>query len=156
MPTFADINQTVMATLASKRVGKPVFVRLTWQGLDKPEAVVPRLAQIVSAVQRWLGQPLEQLYALGFAAGGQLSLTLRFREGATALISFERGQPRGDGLDLMVLGNHGAIYHDAGSAELWDETVTPPADPPDPALVALIKRAVHSRKPERPGEGGKP
>jgi hypothetical protein len=106
-------------------------------------------------VRQWLGQPLEQVYAIGSAESGQAALTLKFREGATALVSFARGHPRGDGIDLMVLGNRGAIYHDAGSAELWDDPATP-ADRPDPATVALIERALRSHQPEPAGTGGKP
>jgi hypothetical protein len=156
MTTFADVARAVQATLASKRLGKPVFVRLTWQGLDKPEAITPRLARGIAVVQQWLGQPLEQVYALGSTENGQLALTLRFREGATALVSFTRGQPRGAGLDLLVLGNHGAIYHDSGSAELWDEPAADLPDKPDPALVALIEQAVRSRQPEAAGRGARP
>lgn len=155
MTTFADVQRTVQAAIASKRLGKPVFVRLTWQGLDKPEAMVARLARSVAIVQQWLGQSLEQVYALG-AADGQVALTLRFREGATALVSFARGQPRGAGLDLMVLGNHGAIYHDAGNADLWDEPAADLSDKPEPAVVALIERALQSHKPEPTGTGAKP
>ncbi|HXG11400.1 MAG TPA: hypothetical protein VNK04_16720 [Gemmataceae bacterium] len=155
MMTFADLDRAVQATLASKRLGKPVFVRLTWQGLDRPEAVAPRLAQTMAVVQQWLGQPLDQIYAIGSAASGQVALTLKFREGATALVSFARGQPRGAGIDLMVLGNHGAIYHDAGSAPLWDEPLVP-AGQPDPAVLALVERALRSHQPESAGTGGKP
>jgi hypothetical protein len=132
-----------------------VFVRLTWQGLDKPEAVVPRLAQAAAAVQQWLGQPLDRLHAAGSAEGGQVALALRFREGATALVSFARTPPQGDGVDLMVLGSRGAIYHDAGSGALGGDPVAAPPERPDPALLALIERALQSRKPE-PAEGGKP
>ena len=77
-----------------------------------------------------------------------MSLTLQFRDGATALVSFARGQPRGDGVDLMVLGNHGALYHDAGSAQLWDEPADDWPDRPDPDLLAAIERALRSGKPE--------
>lgn len=153
MTTFADVQRTVQTALASKRLGQPVFVRLTWQGLDKPEAMVARLARSVAVVRQWLGQPLEQIYALG-AADTQVALTLRFREGATALVSYARGQPRGAGLDLMLLGNRGAIYHDAGHADLWDEPAGDLSDKPDPVIVALIERALQSHKPEPAGTGG--
>ena len=155
MATFADLHRAVQSTLAGKRLGQPVFVRLTFQGLEKSEGVAPRLAQLSAAVQQWIGSPLEQLHAVGSAASGQVALTLRFRDGATAQVSFARAAPRGDGVDLMVLGNRGAIYHDAGSAELWDEAAVP-AERPDPALVALIERALQSGKPESAGAGDKP
>src|SRR5439155_77555 len=132
--------------------GRPVFVRYTVQSLDPPEAVAPRLAQITAIVRAWLGQPLEQLYAIGTVATGQVALTLQFRDGATALVSLARGQPRGDGVDLLVLGNHGAIYHDAGSADLWDEATAEGLEPPNEVLQATIEKALRSGKPELAGK----
>lgn len=156
MTTLADLHRTVQSTIASKRLGRPVFVRYTLQGLEKPDKIVSRLIQATAAVRDWLGQPLDRVYATGIAAGGQVSLTLQFREGGTAQVSFARGKSHGDGVDLLVLGNHGAIYHDAGSANLWDEPAAPPAEPPDAALQVLIERALKSGKPETVGTGGKP
>jgi hypothetical protein len=147
MTTLADLHRAVQTTLASKRLGTPVFVRYLQQGLDPGEAVVPRLARATAAVRDWLGQPLERLYAVGSADRGQVSLTLQFRGGATALVSYARGEPRGAGVDLMVLGNHGALYHDFGSANGWDETAADDAGP-DPTLVTWIDRALRSGKPE--------
>jgi hypothetical protein len=146
MISLADLQRTVQATLASKRLGRPVFVRFTWQGQDAADAVVARLARAVGVVQSWLGQPLERVHAVGSATAGQVALSLLFVDGATALVSFCRTPPRGDGLDLIVLGNHGAIYHDAGHAVLWDEPI--PLDaPPDPNLLRLIEHALKSGKP---------
>jgi hypothetical protein len=156
MNNLANLHRAVQTTLASGRLGRPVFVRYTLHGLDRPEALAPRLAQTTAVVRAWLGQPLEQLYALGSVASGQVALTLHFREGATARVSFARGQPRGDGVDLLVLGNRGALYHDAGSAALWDETVEGATEPPDPGLQATIEKALRSGKPETAGGGTQP
>src|SRR5262245_8941759 len=128
MTTLADLHRSVQATLASKRLGRPVFVRYLLQSQEKADAAVPRLALLAGTVRDWVGQPLERVYALGTLRGGQLSLTLEFRDGATALVSWTAGPPRGDGVDLTVLGNHGALYHDAGAAQLWDEPATGPRD----------------------------
>jgi hypothetical protein len=150
MASLADLHHAVQATIASKRLGRPVFVRYTIQGLDKPETIVPQLARATTGVQDWLGQPLTRIYAVGTVGSGQVALTLSFREGATGLVSFAHGQPRGDGTDVMVLGNHGAVYHDAGDASLWDETVATDGKP-DPVLVGAIERALRSGRPEAVG-----
>jgi hypothetical protein len=155
MSRLADLHRSVQTAIASKRVGRPVFVRYTLQGLDQPDAVVPKLARATAAVREWVGQPLERVQAVGNVESGQVSLTLQFRDGATALVSFARTPPHGDGMDLMVLGNHGAIHHDAGAAELWDERAAATEEPPDPALRALIERALRSGKPE-PAAGATP
>jgi hypothetical protein len=155
MPPLADLHRAVQTALAGKRPGKPVFVRYLLQGPEKPEAIVPRLAQVADVVRGWLGQPLQRVYAVGSPADGQVSLTLQFREGAAALVTFARGQPQGRGVDLLVLGNHGALYYDAGGDNSWDEAGDL-ADRPDPALQAAVERALRSGKPEPLPTGAPP
>jgi hypothetical protein len=148
MASLADLHRAVQATLASTRLGKPVFVRYLLQGADQADAIAPKLAQAAAVVRDWLKQPLERVHAVGSVAAGQVSLTLQFKEGATALVSYAKTRPLGDGLDLMVIGNQGAIYHDAGSADLGDEPAALPDDKPDPIILATIERALSSGKPE--------
>jgi hypothetical protein len=151
MPTLADLHRSVQTALASKRLGTPVFVRYLLQTQDKPAGAVTRLAQIAGAVRDWLGQVIERVYAIGPAKSGHVTLTMEFRGGATAQISWTACSPRAGGVDLMMLGNHGALYHDFGTGNLWDEVATPLADKPDEALVALIERALRSGQSENPG-----
>jgi hypothetical protein len=156
MATLADLHGAVQATLASKRLGVPVFVRYQLHSTDKANVVLPRLTQLVAVVRDWLGQVLLRLYALGNVKSGQVTLTLEFRGGATALVSWTSTPPRGDGVDLLVLGNHGAIYHDSGSANLWDEPLGGPIPKPEAALLALIEQALRSGRPETFDKGVKP
>ena len=155
MPPLADLHRAVQAALAGQRLGKPVFVRYLLQGSEKPEAVVPRLAQVAAAVRGWLGQPLERVYAVGSPEEGQMFLTLRFRDGGAALVSYARGHPTGPGADVLVLGNHGALYHDAGGDNSWDAAEDLP-DRPDPALLAAVERSLRSGKPEPLPTGAPP
>jgi hypothetical protein len=69
----------------------------------------------------------------------------------------------GDGFDLTVLGNHGAVYHDAGSARLGDAPVEITAEAQPPLTPELIRQALQDGEPltptpalPRPGEGSKP
>jgi hypothetical protein len=153
--SLADLHRAVQATLAGQRLGTPVFVRYLLQGPDAPEAIPPRLAGLTAVVRGWLGQTLERLHAVGSTESGQVALTLQFREGATALVGFARGQPPGLGADVLVLGNRGALYHDAGCADPWEEAeaVTEPAEP---GLQAVIERALRSGKPESLSGGSEP
>src|SRR5947209_11978672 len=144
MTTLTDLHRAVQSTLASKRLGRPVFVRYLLHSQDKPDAALPRLAHLTAAVREWVGQPLERVYAVGTPKGGQVTLTLEFRAGATALVSWAAGPARADGIDLTVVGNHGALYHDAGSARLWDDAALPPAPDPDRSLLSVLERAVRS------------
>jgi hypothetical protein len=144
MSTLADLHCAIQATLAEKRLGKPVFVRYLFQGPDEVKVIVPRLAQLTAAVREWLGQTLERVHAVGSVDSGQVALTLQFREGGSALVCFARGKSQGSGVDVTVLGNHGALYHDAGSGNLWAEEAEAPPQP-DPVLEKIITQAL--RKP---------
>lgn len=151
-----NLHNAVQATIAGKRCGTPVFVRYLLQGTDKAEAMLAKLAQVSATVRQWLSQPLVRLHAVGSTDSGQVSLTLQFRDGATALISYARGQPIGGGVDLMVLGNHGAIYHDFGSGNLGAEVPATGQTKPDALLLAALKRALRSGKPEAMPTEAKP
>jgi predicted dehydrogenase len=155
MPPLADLHRAVQAALAGKRLGKPVFVRYLLHGPEKPEAVVRRLAQLAGVVRGWISQAPERVYAVGSPADGQVSLTLQFREGATALVSFARGRAAGPGADVTVFGNHGALYHDAGDDNVWDEAEDL-ADRPDPQLEAAVERSLRSGKQEPLPTGAPP
>jgi hypothetical protein len=151
MPTLADLHRSIQSTLASKRLGTPVFVRYLLQTQDKPAAAVARLAQLAGAVRDWLGQPVERVYVVGPAKSSHLTLTMEFRGGATAQVSWTSSAPRAGGVDVMLLGNHGAIYHDFGTGNLWDEPAGALADKPDETLVRLIERSLKSGQPESAG-----
>lgn len=156
MASLVDLHRAVQATLASKRLGQPVFVRYTLQTQDEPKSILPRLAQTAAVVREWLGQPLASVYATGSTDSGHVSVTLQFTNGASAQVSYARSQAHGDGVDLMVLGNHGAMYHDAGAAELWDEPAAAAGLETDAPLQSVIEKSLRSGKPESVEKGGKP
>lgn len=156
MTTLAALRRAVQATIDSKRIGTPVFVRLTLQGSEKDEALTSKLAIVAGLAVDWIGGAPDRLYAIGTSASGQVALTLQFPSGTSALVSFAHGPPRGDGVDMMVLGNHGAIYHDAGSAELWDEPAEAAGLTADPKLRARIAEALRAGKPVDMTPEGRP
>jgi hypothetical protein len=151
MINLTDLHRAVQSTLASKRLGTPVFVRYSVQSQDKADAAIQRLAQLTAVVRDWLGQALERIYAVGSPKNGHVTLTLEFAGGATAQVTWTGGS-RGGSVDLTVLGNHGAIYHDAGAGNLWDENLSALDDKPDHALVALIDKALQSERPISAGK----
>lgn len=146
--TAVDLHRSVQATLTSKRLGTPVFVRYLFHGTGKAPQIMARLAKSVAAVRDWLGQPLERVHAHGSVAGRHIALTLECRLGATALVTWIGTTPRGPGIDLTVLGNHGALYHDLGDANAWEDFAFDDRQPADDALVAWIERALRSARPE--------
>jgi hypothetical protein len=149
--TLDDLDRAVRGVLSSKRVGQPVFVRLTLHGPAPARTVVPRLARLVTLAARWVGQALTRLHATGSPRSGQVCLTLQFAGGASALVRLARGPVRGDGVDLMVLGSRGAVYHDEGTGHAWDGGTDSGKGRADPKLAGLIERALRSGRPEAPG-----
>jgi hypothetical protein len=154
MTTFTDLDRAVHQALAGGRLGPVVFVRCLVQSPDAPDTALPTLVRAATSIRGWLGQPVVRVYALASPDGSQVSLTLEFRDGGTALVSWSHGPPRGDGVDLMVLGSRGALYHDAGAAEPWDGAAAF-APGTDAGLRSAIEQALRSGRPE-PVEGATP
>lgn len=151
MTTLAEIHAAVSRAVTSKRLGTPVFVRYQLHTQDKPGLGVYHLTQAAGIVRGWIGQALERVYGTGSEKSGSATLTLEFAGGATSFISWTSSPGRGLGIDLVVIGNHGVIYHDSGLAMLWDENATPAKDAEDDVLRTLIARALASNKPELVG-----
>jgi hypothetical protein len=144
---LADLHRAVESTLNSKRLGTRVFARYMIRTQDKPSAVPARLAQLTAGVRDWLGQAPERIYALGSAKTGQVSLIVEFRGGATALVAWASAAAQ-LGIDVTVVGNHGALYHDAGAGHNRDDSLSLPEAKPDETLLAWVERALRSGRPE--------
>ncbi len=143
MASMTDLHRAVQSTLASKRLGTPVFVRYLMQSRDKADAAVSRLAWLAGLVRNWVGQPVERIHAHGQSKNGYLGLTIEFRAGATAMIGWSSGAGSSTTADLMILGNHGALYFD--EEEIGSHPV--PVKP-DAALLEVIERAIRAGRPE--------
>lgn len=145
-----DFHRAVQSTLASKRLGTPVFVRYLVQGPVAAKAAPGFFAHLVQTVSDWLNQPLERIYALGSVKSRHVTLTLQYRAGGTAQVTWSGVAPEGPGVDLMLVGNHGAIYHDLGAGNLWDGFPGTFAEPPPKETLAWVTRALASNQPEGP------
>jgi hypothetical protein len=149
MTRLADLHASVETTLASKRLGTPLFVRYLFQSQDKNGVILARLTQVAGTIRDWMGQPIERVYAQGQVKSRLVQLTLEFRGGGSALVGWSAGPGRGDGVDLLILGNRGSLTYDAGTGLLWDMALASLDDKADPALQELIERAMRSGRPER-------
>ena len=67
--------------------------------------------------------------------------------GATAVVSWMGNA--GSSVDLTLVGNHGALYHEMRDAF---EDQAAPAEVADKDMLALIERALRSRRPEAAGD----
>lgn len=144
------LGLSIQGVLDRKRIGRPVFVRYTLLGSLKQEEMLVPLSRMLDAARCWLGQPIAKLFAVGSLEGGQISLTVQTPDGATALLTVGRSRVMGDGVDLMVVGDHGAIYHDAGQGSLGCSGARYRQPAGEPKLLRLIERALASGRPESP------
>ena len=145
---LGEIHRAVDETLATGRLGRPVFVRYSLQGLAARQPLVASAGAIAALVRRWVGQPVERVVAVGSEQSGQVAATLLFASGESAVVSCGSGRGPGSGLDLMIVGSRGVAYHDGGAANLWDQDSAPDPGPPDPALAEAIRRSLASGRPE--------
>ncbi len=142
--TMQDLYRAVDA--ARPRIGHPVFVRYTRLGREDAGALVALLARMVADAKAWIGRPPERLWANGSARRGQVCVTVQFQSGATALVGYAAP---GDGLDLLILGNHGSMTYDSGIGFSGDTPLPYTlAEPADPRLQAAITRSLESGEPQ--------
>jgi predicted dehydrogenase len=155
MTTLADLHQAVHDALASGRLGTPVFVRYHGQAAARTR-LVPQLARMAAAARDWLAQDLQRIHALGSVAAGAVSATLEFKGGATAVVSAATAPGRQSLVDILVLGNRGALCHDAGHTLIGGTSPAQPDPPPEPRLLAAIQKAIRSGKVEPAGKAAIP
>jgi hypothetical protein len=117
MSSLDQVNQAVCKILSTQRIGQPVFVRCAIGESPRKNDPAVLLARLAELARNWLGQELAEAFANSHVEDGPLSLALKFHQGATALLICIG---RGSAVDLMILGNHGAVYFDDRS-EHWGE-----------------------------------
>jgi hypothetical protein len=148
--SLVDLHRAVEETLANGRIGRPVFVRYSLHGLDPRRRLVEGVAALAGAATRWVGSQVELIVAIGSENAGQLSATLVFGSGESAAVTCGRAAGPGSGVDLMIVGNRGAVYHDGGTSVLWPSGATDPGAG-EPSLVEAIARSLASGRAEPGG-----
>jgi hypothetical protein len=139
---LSDLHRAIASVLKSKQLGVPVFVRYTLQFVCEDKSLAPPMARLAGVVCGWIGQNPKRVLATEIASTLMTTL-MEFPSGATALVSVVcRDQAPGT-VDLMLLGNEGATYHETGPilADL-KECKT------DAKLLHAIERSVQSKNPE--------
>jgi hypothetical protein len=145
--SLADLHRAVDDTLATGRIGRPVFVRYSLYGLNPSRRLIDGVAALAATAIRWVGGQVEFITAIGSDTAGQLSSTLVFKSGESASLTSGRAAGPGSGVDLMILGSHGALYHDGGTSVLWSAGSADPGAG-EPRLAEIIARSLLSGQAE--------
>ena len=145
MSKSKDLDAAVQDVIKAGQIGRPVFVRCLVGVPEGREDQVKLFVDLVMNVQGWIGAAIERLVAVGTWGPG-LSICVQFRNGASAIIS---GKSTREWLaDLIVLGNHGAIYRDAFSGGVAKLARSFPESDSRRVIRAALEAAVESGRPQ--------
>jgi hypothetical protein len=138
-----SLQRSVQAALDAGHVGVPVFARCVAQTAADPGGLAEALGQMVAVAGLWLGAPACRVYVQGSALAGQITATLQYAGGQTALVSVSPTPADGASrIDLLLLGNTGALSHEGSalSPAQLAAAGTPPG--PLPALPEALRHAL--------------
>lgn len=115
-PGLLSLFQSVKAALDAGQVGVPVFVRCVAYTAASRDELTAALHQAAAVAGSWLNAEPRRVYVLGGEEAGQLTATLQYTGGQSALVSVNPVPPDGAArVDLMLLGNTGALYHESSA-----------------------------------------
>ena len=139
-----SLYQTIKEILDAGRVGVPVFVRCTVQLASGSERAGNILARILTMASSWLeASPLE-VYAQNSNGSGQITVTIKYTGGQTSIVSVNAAAATR--INLMLLGNKGALYHDGEALAPGFDITAEPIPVPEWLLDAL-ERSLRAGEP---------
>ncbi len=138
----SSLYSIIHQTLATERIGSPVFVRCIAH--LPTENIRASLAEMLFTAQLWFNTEPLRIYIQGEADVNQMTASVLYEKGQTALLTLTAIPPTGrPGIDLMLIGNEGAIYHDELMA--GQDSLTLMADEPVPAgLLEAIEGSIRT------------
>jgi len=94
-------------------LGAPKFMRCIARAGD-PGQLSVSLGKLESLGEAWFGSRHVHSYRLGENTGLYLTEMLKWPDGQSALLTVSAGPTEGTlGLDLMLVGSRGTLYHEA-------------------------------------------
>jgi hypothetical protein len=141
-----SLYETVNEVLSAGRVGIPVFVRCTVQIKHGAENIGSVLARIQTVASSWLQASPLKVYALSSYKSSQITVTIKYAGGQTSVVSVNTTSGTTSHIDLMLLGNKGAFYHDAYALAPGFDISAEPVPVPD-WLIEAMEQTLRSGKP---------
>lgn len=140
------LYQTVKEIIDAGRVGTPVFVRFIVQMMPSGEHILDTLAQLLVITGSWLASIPIRIYVQHKENSAQITASAEYTGGQTAIVSVNIANVVSSRIDLMMLGNKGAVYHDgAVMPPVFDIDYEPLAIPE--WLMDAIERSLFVGKP---------
>lgn len=145
---LGQLEQRITSLAASGKVGQVVFVRYLLHGQGKDEECLGYLTRMAHAARAWIGQNVLRVQATGSPATGQLSLALEHEGGSSASLNYIAQSGPGDGVNILVLGNHGSITYDWGTGNPTPARADYTEAAPGSKFVDVVTRSLKSGRPE--------
>ena len=140
-----SLYRTVNEIIDTGRLGVPVFVRCIVQIASGSEQVGSVLARILTMASSWLKSSPVEVYAQSNHRLRQITVTIKYTDGQTSIVSVS-ATGVAHRMDLMLLGNKGALYHDGDALSPGFDMTAEPLPVPDWLLDAL-ERSLNDGEP---------
>ena len=139
------LYQTVRDILDSGRIGVPVFARCAVQIESDGECLKNVFARILTMTCSWMKAAPFRIYAQS-GKSQQFTVTAHYAGGQTAIVSANAAPGVRASVDLMLLGNRGALYHDADSLQPGFDVTAEPLPAPE-WLAEAVERSLRTGRP---------
>jgi hypothetical protein len=145
------LYQTIKEIIDAGRVGTPVFVRFIIQTIPIDEHIIDILTRTIVMTGSWFTSIPTRIYVQHKENTAQVTASVEYTGGQTATISVNISNTFTSRVDLMLLGNKGALYHDGEVMPSGFDFGAEPLDIPE-WLVDVIERSLFAGKPIFVGE----
>jgi hypothetical protein len=146
-----SLYQTVKEILDTGHVGVPVFARCVVQVAPETEHAGNVLARMLAMVCSWLEASPLRVYAQSKDDSRQITVTIHYVGGQTSIVSANAAPGAPIRVDLMLLGNKGALYQDGEALPPGFDITAEPLPVPE-WLMDAVERSLRAGKPTVVGE----
>ena len=140
------LYQTIKEIIDAGRVGTPVFVRFIIQTIPIDEHIIDILARTLVMTGSWFTSIPIRIYVQHKENTAQVTASVEYTSGQTAIVSVNISNAFTSRVDLMILGNKGALYHDGEVTPSGFDFGAEPLTVPE-WLTDIIERSLFAGKP---------
>ena len=140
------LYQTIKEIIETGRVGTPVFVRFVVQVMPSGEHILDTLARFLVITGLWLTSIPIRVYVQHKENSAQITASVEYTGGQTAIVSVNIANVISSRIDLMMIGNKGAVYQDSEMMPPEFDVDFEPSSIPE-WLIDAIEQSLFAGKP---------
>ncbi len=139
------LKKSVQSVIDEDRIGSPVFLRCVLNITSEASSLLQPAAEIVALSNGWMPSQPQSIYAQGDVDATQVTVMVKYADGQMTMLSINRVDTE-TGIDIMLVGNKGVIYHETPLGRHYLST-TPPQLRNSGELSDAITQALASDQP---------